>query len=180
MGANAEKGFYKRGNTWYVLCYSVKGVRVRKSTGCSELVDAVAWRNSHMHQRIPRDALAMQNPFSGKKFTTTNKWVSDLHSRMKTRFPSDRILSRSDLEKLFDRADGRCEVTGIPFTSDPEYGGSRKPFIPSIDRIDSTKPYELYNCRLVCLAANLAMNEWGERVFDMLVMGRAYKKLQAI
>ena len=61
-----------------------------------------------------------------------------------------------------------CAVTGLPMSIDVVHG--RKPYSPSLDRIDPRAGYEEGNCRVVCLAANLAMNVWGE---DVLVkMGR--------
>lgn len=62
------------------------------------------------------------------------------------------------------RSRGRCEVTGIPFTYERLGKGpnAKAPWGMSIDRIDSRQGYTVQNCRLVCTAVNLAMNEWGE------------------
>ncbi len=51
-------------------------------------------------------------------------------------------------------------------------GWRRAPWAPSVDRIDSSKGYVPGNVRLVCVAANLAMNEWGEDVLARVA--RAY------
>ena len=40
----------------------------------------------------------------------------------------------------------------------------------SLDRIDSSKGYTVENCRLVCTAVNLAMNEWGEDVLERIAL----------
>jgi hypothetical protein len=37
--------------------------------------------------------------------------------------------------------------------------------MPSLDRIDPTKPYTLHNSRLVLVAVNFALNCWGEDTF---------------
>src|SRR5690606_14675681 len=61
-----------------------------------------------------------------------------------------------------------CAVTGLPLSA--EIVNGRQPYAPSLDRVDSSKGYEEGNCRVVCVAANLAMNVWGEAV--LLKMGR--------
>lgn len=76
-------------------------------------------------------------------------------------------LSLDDLKILSLRADGRCEVTGIVFEAqhrDNDARHFRRPFYPSIDRVDSRVGYKLSNCRLTCVAVNAAINEWGESV----------------
>jgi hypothetical protein len=37
----------------------------------------------------------------------------------------------------------------------------KRPFSPSIDQIEATNGYTLENARIVCVAANFAMNQWG-------------------
>lgn len=64
---------------------------------------------------------------------------------------------------MFERAQGRCEVTGIPF-NDTLLSGRVRPWKASIDRIDSEEGYHPENCRLVCVAVNAAMREWGEQI----------------
>ena len=64
--------------------------------------------------------------------------------------------------------DGICEVTGIYLSSPLEKG----PFAPSIDRIDSSKGYKPWNCRVVCLTYNYAKHTWGDE--DVLTMAQAF------
>ena len=70
----------------------------------------------------------------------------------------------------------QCSVTGVPLSLDFESHDGRKPYAPSIDRIDNTKGYTEDNCRVVCLAANIAMNTWGEGVL-MNMLKHAQMKL---
>jgi hypothetical protein len=67
---------------------------------------------------------------------------------------------------LFERQGGRCAVTGIRFSLE-EYPDAlvKHPFAPSLDRMDSKSGYTASNVRLVCVAVNFGMNEWGEGVF---------------
>ncbi|HEX6011829.1 MAG TPA: hypothetical protein VFY87_08520 [Geminicoccaceae bacterium] len=63
---------------------------------------------------------------------------------------------------LWERAGGRCEVSGLEFTDEkfPEALVAR-PFAPSLDRIVPRGDYTVDNVRLVCVRANFSMTEWG-------------------
>ena len=87
-------------------------------------------------------------------------------------------LTPVDLRRLLLRSGGRCEVTGLEFVFDQQGGWARHPFGPSIDRIDPDLPYSFENCRMVCTAANVAINEWGEAVFAQVA--EAYLRRGAI
>lgn len=80
-------------------------------------------------------------------------------------------LTRTDIEILVTRCEGCCELSGIPFELDPHATASRRPFAPSIDRIESSKGYDRHNVRVICVAANLALNEWGDET--LLRLARA-------
>ena len=71
----------------------------------------------------------------------------------------------------FERNGRKCAVSGIPFSKSFYHGYRRRPWIPSVDRIDSNKGYTPDNCRLVCSAANYAMNEWRDDVLLSLARG---------
>lgn len=49
----------------------------------------------------------------------------------------------------------------------------RRPWAPSVDRIDSSFGYVEDNVQLVCVAANFAKGEWSENVFRTLVTAAA-------
>lgn len=78
----------------------------------------------------------------------------------------DFSLTTDDVVAMLHRANWACAVTKTPFSLDSVKG--RKPYAPSIDRIDSDGGYTPDNCRIVCLAANVAMNVWGDSVFARL------------
>jgi hypothetical protein len=77
-------------------------------------------------------------------------------------------LTDADLSRLYARAQGCCEVTGVRFSVET-FGSSRAPFAPSIDRIDCHHGYTRRNVRLVCQIANLAMNVWGDTVWKAFI-----------
>jgi hypothetical protein len=71
----------------------------------------------------------------------------------------------ADARLLWDRCGGKCEVTGIPFDFELMAAKhSRRPYAPSLDRRDNALGYSVENVRVVCVAVNLAMNQWGEAV----------------
>lgn len=72
----------------------------------------------------------------------------------------------------------RCSVTNTPFSLEVISHDGRKPFAPSIDRINNAAGYIEGNCRIVCLAANIAMNTWGDTV--LLTMLKYARKRQSI
>ena len=73
-------------------------------------------------------------------------------------------IDRGFVLGLIQEAGGCCQLTGIPFDlSDCEH--FRRPFAPSIDRIDSNRGYDPDNVRIVCVMLNLAMNQFGEDNF---------------
>jgi hypothetical protein len=80
-------------------------------------------------------------------------------------------LKPADIFQMMRETDFRCAVSGIPFAKRMVLGGKRDPWAPSIDRIESSQGYSFDNVRVVCLAANYAMNEWGTDVLLRLARG---------
>lgn len=84
----------------------------------------------------------------------------------------DFSLTDDGFRELVIRAGGRCEVTGLRFNGNRHGASKRRPYVPSIDRIDSSKPYSADNVRLICACVNYALNEWGTDVLDKIVSAR--------
>lgn len=62
--------------------------------------------------------------------------------------------------------DGRCAVTGLKFNLQAFPKAFVKyPFAPSIDRKLSSGGYTKDNVRLVCVAVNFGIGQWGDEVF---------------
>ena len=66
-----------------------------------------------------------------------------------------------------------CALTGIPFDFSPldRKREKRRPFAPSLDRIDPNQGYTPENTRLVLVIVNLAMNEFGEDTLRLMAKG---------
>jgi hypothetical protein len=73
--------------------------------------------------------------------------------------------------KLYDQQGGKCAVSGIQFCFDKHGDAVKRPLAPSIDRVDSFQGYTIANIRLVCVAVNLAMNQWGIDLFRRIADG---------
>jgi hypothetical protein len=89
-------------------------------------------------------------------------------------------LSIQQLRDVLLRSRGRCELTGLRFTREWVGGARTRPYFHSVDRIDSAKGYTLDNVRVVCFAANIAMNAWGEEVFAELARGLVFNRYSAL
>jgi hypothetical protein len=79
-------------------------------------------------------------------------------------------LTKNDEAELIKRSGNKCELTGLNFSLF-RGNASKAPFAPSLDRINSSEGYTFRNVRLVCVAANFAMNEWGEPILKALAEG---------
>lgn len=153
----------------YHLHGMVDGKRVRKSCRTSDLAKAKLFlenfRRGHEHgwrdgyEQGDRDwktvaAMACHRARSGA---------------LKRGIPFE--LKPAIIYAMMKETNFRCSVSGIPFSKRFAEAGSRDPWGPSIDRIENRQGYTLENCRIVCLAANLAMNDWGLDVLLRLSRG---------
>jgi hypothetical protein len=73
--------------------------------------------------------------------------------------------------KLYDDQNGRCAISGIEFSLQRFPALVPHPFAPSIDRKLSSAGYTPDNVRMVCVAVNFGMGQWGEEVFMTLARG---------
>lgn len=91
-------------------------------------------------------------------------------------------LTLEDVARLVVASKGRCTVTGMKLSNDrgelPHGKKMRRPWAPSLDRMDSSKGYSLENCRVVCCAANYAMSQWGEAVLMEMAKSMARKRIR--
>jgi hypothetical protein len=73
---------------------------------------------------------------------------------------------------LWTKQGGRCLITNVPLEIDTPLRTQEKylnPFAPSLDRIECDKGYTKDNTRIVCVAANLAMNRFGADVLRTML-----------
>ncbi len=93
-------------------------------------------------------------------------------------------LSEDDLLELVSMSGGRCAVTNIALSNDRGVLAPgrrmRRPWAPSVDRVDSAQGYTRANCRIVCCAANYAMSQWGEDVLLEMAKAIARRRINRI
>jgi len=107
----------------------------------------------------------------GEKIALTKRDMMELWARSKERAKArgiDYHLTREQFEQMFRDTEGRCSVSRILFNKFRPLHSTKRPWYPSLDRIDSQKPYTAENCRFVCVAVNMAMGEWGEWVLNAI------------
>ncbi len=76
------------------------------------------------------------------------------------------------LVSLWERQEGRCALSGLAFHDEPfDKAHVKRPFAPSIDRIEPSLPYTQDNVQLVCTAVNFARGQWGDDVLRQIAHG---------
>lgn len=70
-------------------------------------------------------------------------------------------LAPSDLLELYREQDGRCALSGVIMSPTPLTSRSI-----SVDRIDSSRPYDVDNIQLVCLGMNIAKLDHDQSMFE--------------
>lgn len=80
-------------------------------------------------------------------------------------------IDRAYIEQAIEAQDFTCAMTGIRFDVSPHPVANKRPWAPSVDRIDRSKGYTRDNVRIICAAVNLAMNVWNEDVLIAIAEG---------
>jgi hypothetical protein len=65
---------------------------------------------------------------------------------------------------------GRCEATGIEWDFDTP-GGHKRPFVPTLDRIDSSLGYTFDNVRVVAWIYNCSKSDWTDAAVLKMARG---------
>lgn len=84
-------------------------------------------------------------------------------------------IDKEFLTELFKAQNNTCALTGITFQyyDNNDNLCHRRPFAPSLDRIDCKKGYTKDNVRLVCIIVNFALGEFGDQAFEKMCMSYA-------
>jgi anti-sigma28 factor (negative regulator of flagellin synthesis) len=108
--------------------------------------------------------------------TLSPAWLNRLQARRKSgaqkKGISFELIEPDFIAKLYEQQGRRCAVSGVKFNLERHPNALVKyPFAPSIDRKLSTGGYTKENVRLVCVAVNFGLNQWGDEVFLAVARG---------
>lgn len=156
-----SRRIYRVGSTYYIDLRE-GSLRLRRSLQTADLAEATRLANAI--------ATPVHASYGSPAPIDIKRRLQRMRERSKSRGEECSMTER-DLELLIRRAGGRCEVTGVPFSAWKLDHWSKAPYAISIDRIDGRLPYSFQNCRIVCNAVNVAINEWGAEVFAELAAG---------
>lgn len=106
---------------------------------------------------------------------TRSAWLRRLVARARSRARRSKLpfdIDVEDVDRMFLRQDGRCAMSGVPFSLTIHADAfARHPFGPSLDRVSCALGYTRDNVRLVCVAANFGLGQWGDEVFLVIARG---------
>lgn len=154
-GAPARLKLYR--GRWY-LVWTAEGRTRRVALGADTLETAVA-RATARYGRLGRD--------DPGKARSIQHWLTKRLQGARERAKQAGVpctLTADDMRRLYERSNGCCEISGIPFDLSAGKNGWKQPWRMSLDRIVPELGYTPENCRLVCNAVNAAMGAWGADV----------------
>lgn len=164
-----DGGVFLRGRIWWIR-YSGPNEHgrcseIRESSKSTERVDAEMLLGQRIAAKVPI-AMKFDHGRYRRLFTKTraNAQQRDIYFG----------LTETEFTWLVRRSRGRCELSGIHFDFGYDLAamkGSRRPFAPSIDRIDSQRGYTVDNCRIICVIANYALGGWGLETLLLFARG---------
>lgn len=106
-------------------------------------------------------------------------WAKEAIKKVRSRSRERKIpfnLTVSALEEVMERQGRRCALTGCEFDLGFSEKHSRRPFAPSVDRLDVSKGYLIGNFRITTVIANLARQDFGDGVFLRMCAETAQNK----
>jgi hypothetical protein len=143
-----------------------------------EAADALlAWKDKRYLNRKSRDGLLIPPPSGAGPRLHKRYQVAYYNASTRARRSQRPMMTAEEFIAMAERAGGKCEVTGIPFSTQKAPGQVKHMWAPSVDRIDCRGGYEASNCRLVCVAVNLALNEFGIDVLSRIALALGSRPL---
>jgi hypothetical protein len=109
-------------------------------------------------------------------------YAADMYRVCKARGLQRRLqfeLTLQDVVDLLARTQGRCDLTGIAFSTERVGVRGLRPWMPSMDRRDASQGYTRSNCRVVCAAVNLALSDFGDTVLHRIAMALAARQISS-
>ena len=151
------------------------------STNTHDLADAKTVLARYVAGEVNRQHTSSWETFVETMYQDQKSWLHKSATGMAYRGKKSgkgADITPLQFKQLLLRCGGRCELTGIALSFEKIGPYKTPPFQPSVDRIDSTAGYNAANCRVVALAVNLAMREWGAEVISKIGKAIFLKELQ--
>jgi len=158
-----------RGGTYQVHGYNVAGRRIRVSCGTRELQEAKIFLENMKREYV--GGWREDYDRADRSWKDVAKLIYDRQKPMAFKRGLPFELEPSDIYALMKSTGFRCAISGIPFAKRLIKDGKRDPWAASIDRIENRHGYSVENCRVVCVAANIALADWGIDVLLRLSRG---------
>lgn len=153
----------------YSVHGTVDGRRIRKACGTSDFAKAKLFMERTRHELASGWREDYDSVHRDWREVAEMKCSSQKMAAKGRSIPFD--LTPAQVYGLMKATGFRCAVSGVPFAKRFASNGKRDPWAPSIDRIENRQGYTLDNVRVVCVAANLAMSDWGLDVLLRLSRG---------
>lgn len=154
---------------FYQIHGMMDGKRIRKSCKTRDLRHARAALESLSRELCSGWRSSHDDPNVGWKEIAKTVYARQRGSARMREMAFD--LTPGDIYALMKSTGFRCAVSGIPFSKRGSTRWQRDPWAPSVDRIENRHGYTKDNVRIVCLAANIAMSDWGYDVVLRLARG---------
>jgi hypothetical protein len=139
---------------------TINGRRIRASCRTSDPARAKIFLEDLRREHISGWRESYDNPEVSWKFMSNALYGRHRQSAIVRRIPFQ--IKAADIFGLMNETDFCCAVSGIPFSKKAKFGnGQMDPWAPSVDRIENRHGYLKDNVRVVCVIANIAMNQWG-------------------
>jgi len=181
------RGVRKRGSSFYVD-YKVMGRRCRHVVSATSPEEAAQQRDKlvseamRLHPWRKQAGKAIPPELSIMPWADPSKWMQTYFARVARNAVARGIevqMTADEAITLLAETGGYCSLTGLPFSDRRQAGWRVAPFKPSLDRVRNNAPYSANNCRWICAAANIALNDYGENVFSQIALAYAERVLRA-
>jgi hypothetical protein len=78
-------------------------------------------------------------------------------------------LTAEYIQNKFNSCEGKCAITGIPFSMELGTKGNRNPFRPSVDRINSKKGYVKGNIQIILAIVNTMKMDYTDDILHPVI-----------
>lgn len=160
---------YKRGDIYHIRGTHA-GQLVRLSTGTDDPLKAASVLANIKREQETEWILSRDEKYTEWTEVANQVYMRSRASARERGVPFD--LESHDVFWMMQKTGFRCAVSGIGFTKKiSKQARPLDPWAPSLDRIVNRQGYVRDNVRVVCCAANIAMNEWGHDTLLRLARG---------